>query len=327
MHPSETLAVALGEMGLGECAARVYGHLVELAPLTRDELIAEVGGGAVTSAGVDELVEVGLVGVVGVGGTQLAPVAPVLGLDLLSRRRASVIDTARMDVLAAYDTFRRRRPASDESGVEAVTGDTIGLRLQQAWRAAESTIEQFDSPPYVDITGSLEDAFDTLDRGVSQRVVYAQASFTDETYFREIVEPAVRRGEEARVIDEVPLKMILIDRRLAMVSATLEGAERHHTTYVVTNDVVLQGLIALFNATWEAALPLGAQLRSGNRRLEGVDRNLLTMLASGLHDGEIARQVGVSRRTLSRRLEILMARAGATSRFQLALQAHRRGWV
>ena len=38
-------------------------------------------------------------------------------------------------------------------------------------------------------------------------------------------------------------------------------------------------------------------------------------------------ELDISRRTLYRRLEILSARLGAATRFQMALQAQRRGWI
>jgi DNA-binding NarL/FixJ family response regulator len=41
----------------------------------------------------------------------------------------------------------------------------------------------------------------------------------------------------------------------------------------------------------------------------------------------IARELGVSRRTLYRRLQVLMARLGAANRFQMALHAQRNGWL
>lgn len=41
----------------------------------------------------------------------------------------------------------------------------------------------------------------------------------------------------------------------------------------------------------------------------------------------IARELDISRRTLFRRLQVLMAGLGAVNRFQPALQAQRQGWL
>ncbi|MFD5423824.1 hypothetical protein ACFWJT_38140, partial [Streptomyces sp. NPDC127069] len=56
-------------------------------------------------------------------------------------------------------------------------------------------------------------------------------------------------------------------------------------------------------------------------------RRLLRLLAGGAGDEVIARELGISRRTFFRRLQILMARLGAENRFQMALQAQRNGWL
>ncbi|WP_139827727.1 helix-turn-helix domain-containing protein [Nesterenkonia sp. PF2B19] len=50
-------------------------------------------------------------------------------------------------------------------------------------------------------------------------------------------------------------------------------------------------------------------------------------MASGLTDEHMARELGISRRTLSRRVQDLLERTGARTRFQLGVQAARRGWL
>jgi DNA-binding NarL/FixJ family response regulator len=85
----------------------------------------------------------------------------------------------------------------------------------------------------------------------------------------------------------------------------------------------------LFDMVWERALPLhaGDSAERDTCQLAAEDRMLLQMLAAGLKDQVIARQLDVSLRTARRRLAHLMTTTGATSRFQLALAASRRGWL
>ncbi|MER6980526.1 transcriptional regulator TrmB, partial [Streptomyces carpinensis] len=56
-------------------------------------------------------------------------------------------------------------------------------------------------------------------------------------------------------------------------------------------------------------------------------RALLTMLSSGLTDAAIARTQGWSPRTTQRRIHGLMTELGASTRFQAAVMAARRGWL
>lgn len=61
--------------------------------------------------------------------------------------------------------------------------------------------------------------------------------------------------------------------------------------------------------------------------LDGSERFLLSLFVAGFPDKSIASQLGVSRRTVQRRLERLMLLAGVDTRTGLAFQAARRGWL
>jgi DNA-binding NarL/FixJ family response regulator len=54
---------------------------------------------------------------------------------------------------------------------------------------------------------------------------------------------------------------------------------------------------------------------------------ILTLLTAGLPDDVIARELGISERTYQRRVRAMMERVNAQTRFQLARQAARRGWL
>lgn len=82
---------------------------------------------------------------------------------------------------------------------------------------------------------------------------------------------------------------------------------------------------------WQLAAPVGP----GEVTPEGAmadalgerDRRVLMLLTSGGSDQLIARQLGVSVRTVERRVRSLMERLGAATRFQAGVQAVRRGWL
>jgi DNA-binding NarL/FixJ family response regulator len=50
-------------------------------------------------------------------------------------------------------------------------------------------------------------------------------------------------------------------------------------------------------------------------------------MASGMKDRTLARALGVTERTVGRRLTELMAELGVETRFQAGVQAARRGWL
>ena len=57
------------------------------------------------------------------------------------------------------------------------------------------------------------------------------------------------------------------------------------------------------------------------------DRLLLSLVVAGMPDKSIATHLGVSKRTVQRRLDRMMATAGVDSRAGLAFQAAKRGWL
>ncbi|MFI7130057.1 TrmB family transcriptional regulator [Nonomuraea sp. NPDC050153] len=72
---------------------------------------------------------------------------------------------------------------------------------------------------------------------------------------------------------------------------------------------------------------LGPSLGPSADTLGLDDRRLLALLAAGLKDDAIARQLGTSPRTLRRRLRHLLDELNAETRFQAGAQASRRGLV
>lgn len=156
--------------------------------------------------------------------------------------------------------------------------------------------------------------------------MYARESLEHPGHLKDVIEPCVEAGEQARVLPSVPVKLLIIDEAYALVSLSIKEADVVNTMLVVQPCGLLSALVALFEQSWQNALPLhGGTARPGG--LAPGDRRLLRLLAGGASDEVIARELGISRRTFFRRLQILMARLGAANRFQMALQAQRAGWL
>lgn len=322
------LGEALRLLGIDHTAGRVYLALLELAPAPLSAIGAAAGvGGTELAAAYGELVDAGLASAVAEDGDVVAPVPPTAGLEILARHRAAELEESRIAVGGAFESFRRRRLAAyNDNLVEVVTGEAIGPRMRHAWASAREQIRQFDSPPYFPLAGATDDALATLARGVTQRVVYSRESLEHPGHLRNVIEPCMEAGEQARVLPSVPVKLVIIDEAYALVSLSIKEADVHNTMLVVQPCGLLSALVALFEQAWLTALPIhGPTVRPAG--LPAADRRLLRLLAGGATDDVIARELGISRRTLFRRLQILMARLGAANRFQMALQAQRSGWL
>jgi DNA-binding CsgD family transcriptional regulator len=325
---NQKLGEALRLLGIDHAAVRVYLALLDLAPAPLSAIAASSGlDGAELTEAYSELVDAGLASAAGADGDVVAPVPPTAGLEILARHRTAEVEESRLTVDGAFESFRRQRLAAyNDNLVEVVTGDAIGPRMRQAWASARDQIRQLESPPYFPLPGAMDDAMATLARGVTQRVVYSRDSLEHPGRLKEAIEPAIKAGEQARVLASVPVKLVIIDEAYALVSLSIKEADVHNTMLVVQPCGLLSALVALFEQSWQSALPFhGSTTRPGG--LPPADRRLLWLLASGAGDDVIAREMGISRRTLFRRLQILMARLGAANRFQMALQAQRCGWL
>jgi DNA-binding NarL/FixJ family response regulator len=94
---------------------------------------------------------------------------------------------------------------------------------------------------------------------------------------------------------------------------------------VVRGSALLDALINMFLLLWDQALPVVPDIEDG--ALDDTDRRLLTMLASGMQDDTIARQLRVSTRTVGRRVANLMERLGVKTRFQAGVYAVRNSLI
>jgi len=136
----------------------------------------------------------------------------------------------------------------------------------------------------------------------------------------------LREGEQARVRPDLPLKMLMVDDRMAVIP--ISASEQTNIAYVIHPSSLLDALITLFEAEWDRGVPL-----SVDGPVDGASgpyeetKDLLMLLASGLTDQGIARSLGWSMRTTQRRIHALMEDLGATTRFQMGMSAKTRGWL
>ncbi|WP_433164722.1 helix-turn-helix domain-containing protein [Kribbella sp. CA-247076] len=315
-------------LGLSDDEIKVYQHLLRTGPSSVTELDEAVPDRA---ASIDDtlggLVQAGLARRSGSDHSRYLPVPPDAGLEAMTLRRESELKQARIEVLNAYDEFRRTvHNESTTHLIEVVTGNAIVERIRQIKGGAQREILAIDSPPYY-IGGPNQEEIDHLKRGVSYRVVYSPESVEVPGYLTENILPCVEAGEQARVLPDVPAKLTIIDGSIAFVSMSVRDTDVNRSLLIIRPSSLLTALIGMFELCWRNALPLHASVGTEDDRLEPIERRLLALLATGAADDTIARTLGISRRTFFRYLERLMNRTGASTRFQLALHAARENWL
>jgi ATP/maltotriose-dependent transcriptional regulator MalT len=133
-------------------------------------------------------------------------------------------------------------------------------------------------------------------------------------------------GAQIRTAPVVPPRMILVDRSSAMLA--LDPANESVDAVVVHEPGVLSSLCSLFDQNWGNATPLeDGHARDLDTGLSSEEIEILRLLAQGLTDEAVGKRLGVSLRTVSRRMDDLMSRLGASSRFEAGLRAKESGWL
>jgi hypothetical protein len=131
-------------------------------------------------------------------------------------------------------------------------------------------------------------------------------------------------GEQVRVVAEVPTRISIMGTSAALIPDRW-GANSGRRL-VVREHSLVGALRSLFENVWERGMAVPG-LDAGIEDPGGQRRLLLHQLARGAKDEQIARTLGVSLRTVRRRIAEVMEELGADSRFQAGAEAVRRGWL
>ncbi|MEW2385712.1 helix-turn-helix domain-containing protein [Micromonospora sp. NPDC047707] len=304
--------------------ARV-GELVERLRRPRAEVLAQL----------DALRDKGLVLPTGPQpDAPLRPLAPDVPLGEALLRRQEALESARAAVTQLTEEYRAgmRRHDADHL-VEVVTGARVlRERLRDLQNNARVEVLWFCRANPIAMPGQENaEEFDALARGVRYRAIYERAMLLEPGGLEDI-ERGVRAGEHARVLDRLPVRLAIVDGRTAICPLVPERGDGEPTAAVIGRSQLLDALLALFESHWLMATPLNSSTPAPPSGVDGYrpgadEARLLSLFVAGVPDKSIASQLGVSRRTVQRRLADLMAVAGVDTRPGLAFQAARLGWI
>lgn len=316
----------LRAVGVDEFDEVVYRALLRSPGATADDLSSIVDSTAArVGAALSRLTRLGLVRAADQPGGH-TPNDPEPALAALVHRREAELQEVRAGAVDLAADFRiGRMRANPEQLVEVVTGrQDIYRRTMELYEGATSEIMAFERPPYAVPADFDEVAAELpiLERGVALRVVYSAEALAAPRKF-DTVRTLTELGERARTLPALPLKLMIVDRRAARVSLTTDAYATESVAIIQTSGL-LDALIALFEAYWGRAHPIGG---AGAGDLSDEEARVLELLGAGFKDEAIARNQRTSMRTVGRRVERILARLDAATRFQAGAQAVRRNWL
>jgi sugar-specific transcriptional regulator TrmB len=300
-----------------------YRLLVRLAGSGPDELARQAGVSPDEAAALlDALRRKGLAS----AGPQFHALPPDVALGERLLREQQALESARQMVAELSEEYRtntRRRNA--DHLVEIVVGATnLRERIREMQDTAQHEILWFCRANPIAMEGSENvEEESALSRGVQYRAIYERDLLEVPGELAGIV-ASISTGELARSLPSLPVRLAIADRSLAICPLVPDASRGvgQPSAALIRSSELLDALVALFESYWERATPL---LDDGTE--EEPDKLLLSLFVAGLPDKSIATNLGVSRRTVQRRLDRLMVIAGVDTRAGLAFQAGIRGWL
>ncbi|HZX06604.1 helix-turn-helix domain-containing protein [Kribbella sp.] len=306
-------------VGLSAARAAELAEVAELAPQEADEILQRLQAkGLVTAQAADEPV--------------FRPLPPDVAFGTTLLRRQESLEAARKTVASLSEEFRASASRRDAHHlVEVIIGaTTLRERLRDLQNSAREEILWFCRANPLAMQGAENtEEYGALSRGVRYRAIYERALIETPGELDSIAE-GVSWGEEARVVPTLPVRIAIVDRSTAICPLVRDDEQSvgQPSAAIISRGQLLDALLALFESYWELATPV--RLQPGPAEPEGLDdseRLLLSLLVGGVPDKSIATQLGISRRTVQRRLDRLMSLAGVDTRTGLAFQAAKRNWL
>jgi DNA-binding Lrp family transcriptional regulator len=321
---------ALDVWGLDDVAETAYRAMLrnpdlDVAQLARHlELEPEA-----VDAALDELLRVGLVSRSGPG---FSPTSPATTLAALVHVELSDIEErrSRLDaVRASLSGFAADHMVGQSRGWSSMPFEL--LSADESFAAVEdlqrgTTGEVISCHPVVDIDVDAPTYVELIEHqladGRPMRGLYPTGVLDDPARLA-YVQRWSEAGETVRLLSESLPAVAAFGSEAALVSAGWGGDAGSTGNLLVRAPALVAMVRELFDQYWVRGLPVPTS-RPGDA--DDV-RPVLELLQLGLKDETIARQLGVSLRTVRRRVATVMDELGATTRFQAGMEAVRRGLI
>ncbi|GAA0676675.1 LuxR family transcriptional regulator [Kitasatospora atroaurantiaca] len=326
----------LETLGLDSLSERVYRAMLAEPPVGLGELAVRL---AITEAelrtALDRLSALALVRRRGGQGAGFHTVNPEVAMELLLARqqaelaaqqqRLEASRAAAAQLIAECSILGSPQPTTESERL--LGADAIRERLAELGETAEEAVMTFapgGAHTEEDLRASRGPNAALFDRGVQMRTIYLDSIRNDQPTLDHVAW-LNSRGGRVRTAPSLPTRMIIIDRRLAVLP--LDTSDARAGAVILTGATVVSALCALFESVWAGAVPLGDSACPDRHGLAPQEAETLRMLAEGMTDEAIAKRLGVSPRTARRIAAELMERLDARSRFQAGVHAVQDGWL
>jgi sugar-specific transcriptional regulator TrmB/DNA-binding CsgD family transcriptional regulator len=242
-------------------------------------------------------------------------------LDVVNQLKAQRLSEIELASVAAesLESHLLAAGATQADEIKTLVGQpTIVAAHRELMDSARREICFFDKPPYAQARStiteealSIEPEWQALERNVTLRCVYDPGFDTDRLAELSLF---AKKGEQSRT-SPVPMKLIIIDGHTALIPSMRSYAPGHELrASIVRHTLLVEALQWLFEAVWEAAVPIQTTLKGEN---DPRRQMLISLLMTGSTDSAIANTLNINVRSVRRWISELMDELGVTTRLQL----------
>jgi DNA-binding CsgD family transcriptional regulator len=217
------------------------------------------------------------------------------------------------------------KPDNATPEVEYLTGiDAIRVRLEALSAGVRSEVMNFSptKQTQADVSAGKEATLRYMGTKVRSRSIYSHSALRDSATL-EYMQWLVRNGFELRSTPALPSRMVIFDRKIALLPMSPEDSREG--AVVLYGKATVTAFCSLFDWIWERAIPVDPGTEKSDDVGDAVEVEVIWLLAQGYTDEAVAKRLGVSPRTSRRIVESMMRRLGARSRFQAGVYAERSG--
>ncbi|WP_405949556.1 LuxR C-terminal-related transcriptional regulator [Streptomyces prunicolor] len=265
---------------------------------------------------------------------RLEPVAPAVALHRLLRTSgARIADERRREerLTEAFEPLMRidggRTGTSDTATISVLNGfDQINSAIAEAVAAASREVLAIQprrrNPESLDINlNALKQDQALLDRGGRIHTLYPHALRHQPAVLTRYEQ--LRGDAEARTLDEVTDRLIVVDRTVAFIPAN----EDRTLALEVRHAALITYFVTVFDRLWHLATPMypKAVRQPSQNGITPRQRAIASLLVEGHTDAVIADRLGMNIRTARVHIAKLAATLGSESRAQLGYLIGRSG--
>ncbi|MDR0483371.1 MAG: LuxR C-terminal-related transcriptional regulator [Cellulomonadaceae bacterium] len=239
---------------------------------------------------------------------------------LLERISADVgvLQSAAARTIVDYSTRGHREPNdTPDLGINTISGI-----LARATKTADCILPAIPKPEMLQ-AGLTEDTL-VMKRGVRFRFLYPSEAQED-TGVAQYATGIQGHSSEIRTHVFTPVHLVIADGQNAYLGVPTTTGQSIREVH--SSPGIVQTLSVVFERLWQESQPLTNPKDPDPSHLSDYERRVIDGLHHGLSVDEIASANHLSASTVNRTIGALEKRVGTRSRFLLALEATRRGWL